>query len=128
MQKEIITTKKAAAPLGPYSQGVRMGEFVFVAGEIGIDPKTGSIVEGGIQAQTRQAIENIKFILEEAGASMTDVVKAVVYLDDLDNFEAMNQVYKEYFLQDPPVRTCVEVPRLPADVSIEIAVTAIIST
>lgn len=127
MQKEIISTKKAGAPVGHYSQGIRIGDFVFVAGEKGIDPKKGSIVEGGIKAQTRQTLENIKFILEEAGASMTDVVRAVVYLDDLDNFEAMNQVYKEYFPQNPPVRTCVEVSRIPANANIEIEVTAVVS-
>ncbi len=127
MQKEVISTKKAGAPVGPYSQGIKIGNFVFVAGEKGIDPKKGSIVKGGIKAQTKQTLENIKFILEEAGASMADVVRAVVYLDDLDNFEAMNQVYKEYFSQNPPVRTCVEVSSLPANANVEIEVTAVIS-
>ena len=127
MEKEIISTKKAAAPVGPYSQGIRIGDFVFVAGEKGIDPEKGSIVEGGIKAQTRQTLENIKFILEEAGASMMNVVRAVVYLDDLDNFEAMNQVYKEYFPQNPPVRTCVEVSRIPTNANVEIEVIAVIS-
>lgn len=127
MQKEIISTKKAGAPVGPYSQGIKIGNFVFVAGEKGIDPKKGSMVEGGIKAETKQTLENIKFILEEAGASMTDVVRAVVYLVDLDNFEAMNRVYAEYFSQNPPVRTCVEVSSIPASAKVEIEVIAVIS-
>ncbi len=126
MQKEVIRTRKAGAPVGPYSQGIKTGNFIFVAGEKGIDPETGRIVEGGLNNQTRQTLENIKFILEAAGASMAEVVKAVVYLDDLDDFEAMNKVYKEYFTQNPPVRTCVEVSRLPANANVEIEVIAVV--
>lgn len=124
-QKTVITTDKAALPVGPYSQGIRAGNFIFVAGEKGIDPKTGKIVDGGIAAETKQTLENIKAILEAAGASMNDAVRAVVYLTDISAFQEMNEIYAQYFTVDPPGRTTVEVSALPAGAHVEIEVTAL---
>lgn len=123
-KKEVIQTDKAAAPVGPYSQGIRFGDFVFVAGEKGISPETGKIVEGGIAAETRQTLNNVKAILEEAGLSLDDAVRSVVYITDLSEFGTMNDVYAEYFQIDPPGRTTVEVPALPAGAHVEIEITA----
>ena len=125
LKKEVITSDKAALPVGPYSQGICAGDFIFVAGEKGIDPKTNSIVEGGIGPETRQTLENIKAILEATGAAMNDAVRAVVYLTDIVDFAQMNAVYAEYFTVDPPGRTTVQVVALPAGAHVEIEVTAI---
>ena len=125
-KKEVITTNKAALPIGPYSQGIRVGDFVFVAGEKGINPATGSIVEGGIAAETRQTFENIKAILEAAGASLDDAVRTVVYLTDIEEFSATNEVYAQYLKVDPPGRTTVAVSALPAGAQVEIELTAVL--
>ena len=124
-KKKVITTEKAALPVGPYSQGIEAGNFIFVAGEKGLDPKTGKIVEGGIAAETRQTLENIKAILEAAGATMDDAVRSVVYMTDIGEFAEMNAVYAEYFPTDPPGRTCVQVVALPAGAHVEIEVSAV---
>ncbi|AEC52777.1 translation initiation inhibitor, putative [Pyrococcus sp. NA2] len=124
MSREIIYTEKAPKPIGPYSQAIKVGNFIFVAGQIPIDPKTGEIVKGGIKEQTRQVLENIKAILEAAGASLNDVVKVTVYLKNMDDFGEMNEVYSEYFGESRPARVAVEVSRLPKDVLIEIEVIA----
>jgi len=123
---QVIQDPGSAAPIGPYSQAIKAGGFVFVAGEKGIDPATGKIVEGGIQAETRRTLENIKGILAAAGATMDDVVATSVYMVDLDDFGAMNQVYADYFKANPPGRTTVGVTSLPAGASIEITATAYI--
>ncbi len=122
---EAIQSDKAAAPIGPYSQAIRAGGFIFVAGEKGLDVKTGKIVPGGIAAQTRQTLENIKGILAAGGSSLNKVVQALVHMTDLADFQAMNQVYAEYFTATPPGRTTVEVSALPAGAHIEITVTAL---
>lgn len=127
MRKEVIQSPKAAAPVGPYSQGIKVGDFVFVAGEKGIDPGTGKIVQGGIAAETRQTLENIKAILEAAGASMSNVVRTQVFLTDIQEFGAMNAVYAEYFKADPPGRTTVQVVALPAGAHVEIEATAVLA-
>ena len=124
MNKEIIATDKAALPVGPYSQAVKAGNLIFVAGEKGIDPATGKIVPGGIEAETRQTLENIRVILAAAGATMDNVVRSVVYMTDIGEFQQMNQIYAEYFQSDPPGRSCVQVVALPADAHVEIEVTA----
>lgn len=121
---QVIQDSNSAAPIGPYSQAIKAGGFVFVAGEKGIDPATGKIVEGGIQAETRRTLENIKGILAAAGATMDDVVATSVYMVNLDDFSSMNQVYAEYFKTNPPGRTTVGVTSLPAGASIEITATA----
>jgi 2-iminobutanoate/2-iminopropanoate deaminase len=122
---EVIQTDKAAAPIGPYSQAIRAGGFVFVAGEKGIDPTTNKIVPGGIAAETRQTLENIKNILESADSSMSRVVATTVYLTNIADFAAMNAVYAEYFTVTPPGRTTVGVSALPAGAQVEITVTAL---
>ncbi len=122
---EVVRTDRAAAPIGPYSQAIKAGGFVFVAGEKGIDPRTNRIVSGGIQAETRQTLENIKAILEAAGTSFDRAVQSVVYLTDIGEFGAMNEVYAEYFRVNPPGRTTVGVTALPAGARVEITVTAL---
>ena len=122
---QVIRTEKAAAPIGPYSQAIRANGFVFVAGEKGIDPKTGKIVSGGIAAETRQTLENIKAILTEAGSGFDRAVQSFVYMTDLGDFAEMNKVYAEYFVHNPPGRTTVGVTSLPAGAHVEITVTAL---
>lgn len=124
MALKVIQDPKSAVPIGPYSQGIRAGDFVFVAGEKGIDPATGKIVPGGIVAETRRTLENIKGILAAAAATMDDVVATSVYMVNLKDFAAMNEVYATYFKKNPPGRTTVGVTSLPAGASIEITVTA----
>lgn len=121
----VIRTDKAGPPVGPYSQGIKAGGFVFVAGEKGIDPATGKIVLGGIEAETRRTLENVKAILEAAGSSLDLAVQTFVYLTDLNDFSKMNAIYAEYFTKTPPGRTTVEVTRLPAGAHVEITVTAL---
>lgn len=123
-KKKVLKSSRAALPIGPYSQGIQAGNLVFVAGEKGIDPVTGKIVPGGIEAETRQTLENIKAILAEAGATLDDAVSSTVHMTDLSEFQRMNQVYAEYFRKDPPGRTTVQVPALPAGALIEITVIA----
>lgn len=125
-KKKVIQSPGAAAPIGPYSQAISAGGFVFVAGEKGIDPKTGKIVPGGIAAETRQTLENIRAILAAAGAALDDVVASTVHMIDLAEFAEMNRVYAEYFPSMPPGRTTVQVAALPAGARIEITVTAVL--
>jgi 2-iminobutanoate/2-iminopropanoate deaminase len=125
-KKKVITSQHAALPIGPYSQAIQAGGFIFVAGEKGIDRQTGRIVPGGIAAETRQTLENIKAILAEAGATLDDAVASTVHMVDLAEFAVMNKVYAEYFTVMPPGRTTVQVPALPAGARIEITITAIL--
>lgn len=127
MTKEVIQSEKAAAPVGPYSQGIRVGDLIFVAGEKGLDPRTGKIVPGGIAAETRQTLENIKAILEAAGATLDAVVRTQVFLTDIGEFAAMNAVYAGYFRVAPPARTTVQVVALPAGAHVEIEATAVLT-
>jgi 2-iminobutanoate/2-iminopropanoate deaminase len=122
--KKVIMTDRAAKPIGPYSQAIQAGGFVFVAGEKGIDPRTGKMASG-IQAQTRQTLENIRVILEAAGSSLDQAVATTVYLVDIDDFASMNEVYAEYFAKHPPGRTTVAVSALPAEALVEIQCTAL---
>jgi 2-iminobutanoate/2-iminopropanoate deaminase len=124
VKKKVLASAKAALPIGPYSQGIQVGNLIFVAGEKGIDPQTGRIVPGGIQAETRQTLENIQAILAEAGATLDNAVASTVHMVDLAEFAEMNAVYAQYFLQDPPGRTTVQVNALPAGARIEITVIA----
>ena len=122
--KEIISTTGAPGAIGPYSQAVKAGDFLFVSGQLPIDPATGAFPEG-IQAQTRQSLTNVKAILEAAGSSMDKVVKTTVFLSDMNNFGAMNEVYATFFTEGSyPARSAVEVARLPKDALVEIEVTA----
>jgi 2-iminobutanoate/2-iminopropanoate deaminase len=127
MEKEIIFTSKAPAAIGPYSQAVKAGDMVFVSGQIPIIPATGELLKGDIQAQTRQVLENIQAILKAVGASMSKVVKATLFIADMNEFSAINEVYAGYFTVDPPARACIQAARLPKDVGIEIDVIAVLS-
>jgi 2-iminobutanoate/2-iminopropanoate deaminase len=121
MQKQIITTQLAPAPVGPYQQAVRTGQLVFTAGQLPIDPKTGALVTGPIGAQTRQVLENLKAILEATGSTLDQVVKTTVFLRDMNDFPEMNAVYALYFKEAiAPARSTVQVARLPKDAAIEI--------
>lgn len=122
MTRSVITTDLAPAAIGPYAQGIRLGNLIFTAGQISIDPATQQIVPGGIAEQTTRVLENLKAILEEAGSSLDRVVKATVYLKDLSDFSAMNAIYASYLEIDgeAPARTTVEVSRLPRNVLVEI--------
>ena len=122
---QVIKTDKAGPPVGPYSQAIKAGGFVFVAGEKGMDPVTKQIVPGGIEPETRRTLENIKAILEEAGSGMDWVVSTFVFMTDLSHFSKMNEIYAEYFKRNPPGRTTVEVKSLPAGAHVEITVTAL---
>jgi len=127
MSKEVISTPKAPAALGPYSQGIRLGNIVFTAGQGPIDPTTQKIVPGGIVEQTTQVMENLKAILEAAGSTLEKAVKASVFLKDLNDFAAMNAVYARYMAPAgvaPPARTTVQAARLPGYILVEIDVIA----
>ena len=119
-----ISTKKAPAAIGPYSQAIRVGNIVYTSGQIPLDPATGAFVEGGIKERTRQALTNIKAILEEAGTSMDNVVKTTVFMANMDDFADMNAVYAEFFTEPYPARSAVAVKTLPKGALIEIEVIA----
>ena len=125
-EKQIITAEKAPKPIGPYSAGVRAGPFIYTAGQIGIDPATGDLVPGGIEAETHQALTNVKNILEAAGASMDRVVKTTVFLGEMLDFARMNAVYAKFFTAAPPARSTVAVAGLPKGASVEIEAVAIL--
>ncbi len=124
--KEIISTDKAPAAIGPYSQGVRAGGFLFLSGQIPLDPRTMTIVEGDVAAQAEQALKNMKGALESQGLDFSDVVKTTVFIKDMNDFGRINEVYAKYFTKDAPARSCVEVARLPKDVLIEIEAIALL--
>lgn len=123
MKKEALTTDKAPKPAGPYSQAIKIGEFLFISGQIPIDPKTGKIVEGGIKEQTRQVMENIKAIVEAAGYTMNDIVKVFVFLRDLNQFPQFNEEYAKYFKEKPPARTTVGA-KIPKNALLEVSAIA----
>jgi 2-iminobutanoate/2-iminopropanoate deaminase len=123
--KRIISTDKAPAAVGPYSQAVRAGDMLFISGQIPIDPATGKMVEG-IEAQVERVLENIKAIVEEAGGSMSSIVKCTVLLQSMDDFKAMNGVYAGYFGSDPPARAAFEVSALPLGAMVEIEAIALL--
>ncbi len=122
--KSIITTKKAPNPIGPYSVGIEIDNFIFTAGQIGLDPKTNELVKGGIEAETRQVLTNISGILESRNCSMDNVIKTTVFLRDMNDFPKMNGIYSEFFVSDFPARSTVQVAALPKGAAIEIEVIA----
>lgn len=125
--KKVLSTKNAPSAIGPYSQGiVASGSLVFVSGQIPIDPTTGSIVSGDIEAQARQSLTNVKAILNEAGASLENVIKTTVFLANMNDFAVMNSVYTEFFAHDCPARSAVQVARLPKDVKVEVEAIAVV--
>ncbi len=123
--KDIIHTEQAPKAIGPYSQAIRTNGFVFASGQIPIDPKTGEFVAGGIAEQTEQAIKNLSRVLEAAGSDLNRVVKTTVFLLDMGEFAAMNEVYGRFFSEEPPARATVEAARLPRDARVEIEAIAL---
>jgi 2-iminobutanoate/2-iminopropanoate deaminase len=119
--KKIVSTNKAPQAIGPYSQAIQYGDFLFVSGQIAIDPKTGNIIEGDIEAQTEQVLKNISAIIAEAGMSLQNAVKCTCFLKDMNDFVRFNSVYENYFGESPPARETVEVARLPKDVLVEVS-------
>lgn len=125
MKKNIIATDKAPAAVGPYSQGVHIGDLVFTSGQIPINPATGNLAAGSIEDQTRQAILNLKAVLEAAGSSLAQVIKTTVFITDMGNFGKMNAVYASYFAEPFPARSCVQVGALPKGAEVEIEAVAL---
>ncbi len=125
MGKKIISTKKAPGAVGPYSQAVKVGNFLFTSGQIPLDPSTGELVSSDIKKATERSLENIKALLEEAGTCFDKVIKTTVYVKNMSDFAAVNEVYAKYFKKDMPARSCVEV-KLPKDALVEIEVIALV--
>jgi 2-iminobutanoate/2-iminopropanoate deaminase len=120
--KDIVLTDKGPKPIGPYSQAVKSGGFMFASGQVALDPKTNEFFGGDIRQQTERVMENIKAIVEAAGSNLHHVVKTTVFLKDMNDFSAMNEVYAKYFAAAPPARSTVQVARLPKDALVEIEV------
>jgi 2-iminobutanoate/2-iminopropanoate deaminase len=112
-EREVIATEKAPAAVGPYSQAIRAGDLILTAGQLGIDPETGKLTAGGVQAQTRQALANLQAVLEAGGSRLDRAVKVTLFLQDMDDFKAVNEIYAEFFSQDPPARSAAQVAALP---------------
>ncbi|MBR9979032.1 MAG: RidA family protein [Bacteroidetes bacterium] len=123
--REAVKTDKAPAALGPYSQAIVAGNMVFVSGQLGMDPESGSFVDGGVRAQTDRALKNLVAVLEAAGATVNDVTACTVFLKDMNDFVAVNEVYAQYFTDVPPSRAAIEVARLPKDGLVEISCIAV---
>jgi len=126
MEKKVTYSDKAPAAIGPYSQAIKWGNMLFTSGQIPLDPASGQVVEGGIRAQTKQALENLKQVLIAGGAGLGNVVKTTCFLDSMNDFAQFNEVYAEYFKDGPPARSCVAVDRLPRDVLVEIEAIAVV--
>src|SRR5574341_890726 len=126
--RKAIFTELAPKAIGPYSQAVRIGSLVFTAGQVGIDPSTGELVEGGIEAQTRQVLSNLKHVLAAGDSGLDSVVKTTVFLKDMNDFAKMNAVYAEFFAQNPPARSTLAVAALPKGALVEIEAIAAIKT
>ena len=128
MIKRIIQTEQAPVAIGPYSQAIRIGDFLYTSGQIALDPESGIFLSGEIEDETEQTLKNISAILQEGGLSLENVVKTTVYLSDLNHFSQMNQVYEKYFSKTKPARACVQVAALPKGAKIEIDAIAICSS
>ncbi|MBC7249437.1 MAG: RidA family protein [Anaerolineae bacterium] len=126
MSREVISTPKAPAAVGPYSQAIRVDNLVFTAGQVAIDPQQGKLIEGDVAAQTRQVLTNLSAVLEAAGSSLSQVLKTTVFLKDIHDFAAMNAVYAEFFPQNPPARSAVQVAALPLGALVEIEAVALV--
>ncbi len=113
MEKVVISTKKAPAALGAYSQAIKIGDLLFTSGQIPLDPATGELISDDIKKATERSMENLKAVLEEAGTSFEKVVKTVIFIKDMNDFAAVNEVYAKYFKENPPARSCVQVGKLP---------------
>lgn len=126
MIKEIISTKKAPAAIGPYSQAIKIGNLVFTSGQLPIVSETGEIISNDVRKATERSIENLKAILEGAGSSLDKVIKTVIFLKDMNDFAIVNEVYEKYFTSNQPARSCVQVAKLPKDGILEIEAVALI--
>lgn len=126
MQKEVIFTEKAPAAIGPYSQAIKLGNMVYTSGMIPVVPETGEVAQGDAAAQTEQVLKNLNEVLKAAGTNFDNVLKTTVFIKNMGDFAAINEVYKKYFTKDYPARSCVEVAKLPKDVLVEIECIAII--
>lgn len=126
-QKKVISSQKAPKALGPYSVANRYGDFVFLAGQLGILPESGELAQGGIKSETKQALANLTHVLEAAGSSLENVVKTTVFLRDMNDFSAMNEVYAEFFTHNFPARSTVQVAALPKNAAVEIELIAFVS-
>lgn len=124
--KSVVATEKAPAAIGPYSQGIRAGKVVFTSGQLPADPETGILASGAAE-QTRRSLQNVRAVLEAAGAKMEDIVKVTVFLKDMGDFSSMNAVYAEFFPSEYPARSAVEVARLPKDALVEIEAVAVVA-
>ena len=127
MRREPVKTSDAPAAIGPYSQAIKVGEFVYTSGQVAIDPATGEFMGGGIAEQTDRVLKNVAAVLEAAGSSLDQVVKTLVFLADMDDFAAMNEVYARFFPGAPPARSTVQAARLPKDARIEIEAVALVN-
>ena len=125
LEKKVIVPEGGAPPLAPYSPGIGVGDFVFTAGQVALDPDTGKLIDGDVQAETRQAMENLGKVLEAGGASFDTVVKTTVFMTDMNDYVAVNEVYGEYFSDSPPARSAVQVAALPAGAAVEIEAVAV---
>ncbi len=126
MARTIVTSAKAPAAIGPYSQAIKAGDFVFVSGQIPIEPDSGTLITDDIQKATRQVLTNIREILIAAGSTLENIVKATIFLTDMNDFQQVNEAYAEFFPHEPPARACIEVSRLPKDAIIEIEAVALL--
>ena len=126
MNKKIITSEKAPQAIGPYSVAIQAGDYVFTSGQLGLDPQTGNLAPGGIEAETRQALTNLQYVLTAAGSGLERVVKTTVFLKDMDDFPKMNAIYGEFFKENPPARSTVQVAALPKAGLVEIEAVALV--
>jgi 2-iminobutanoate/2-iminopropanoate deaminase len=127
-KKEVIIPAGGAKPVAPYSPGIRYGELVFTSGQIGLDPATGKFVDGGVAAQAKQVLENLKAVLEAAGSGLDHVLKVTVFMQDMNDYGAINEVYAGYFRGDPPARSAVEVGGLPLGALVEMEAVAVVKS
>jgi 2-iminobutanoate/2-iminopropanoate deaminase len=125
MERQVINSEAAPKAIGPYSQAIRMGDSVYCAGQLGLDPATGLLVNGGVASETRRALQNLSAVLEAAGSSLDRVVKTTIFLADMDEFTHVNAIYAEFFTKEPPARSTVQVARLPRDGRVEIEAIAL---
>lgn len=125
MEKKVVTSSRAPRPVGPYSQAIEAGDFVFISGQVGLDPKTGQMADATVTGQARQSLKNLEGILAQMGLDLSAVVKVTVFLTDMANFNAVNEVYASFFTTDPPARSCVAVKALPREALVEMEAIAI---
>lgn len=123
--RQLINAEKAPKAIGPYSHAVKVGDLLYTSGQLGMNPETGLLVEGGVEAETRQALQNLGYILSAAGCNFTNVVKTLVFLKDMNDFARVNAIYGEFFQDDPPARSAVQVAALPKGAAIEIEAVAV---